>query len=573
MHRSTLFAKHEAALKPYPKTGASFPREQFNRRRFRASCCAAWATPFAGVLGLVAALGTSNLFGQAPVPVRPVPPPIAWQGAPEPGPELRAKVDGLIKELVDIEAILYVDPQRSRILRTKKPVSRISITDPAVLEVVQFSPTEWELIGGRTGQTSMTLWFADGEGGHGEMLRYFVQVSPDQAIEDRRQIEYGDLEKKVNELFPGSVIQLIPVADKLIVRGQAKDAEAAANIMALIRGGGVSGGRPGAVAAGAAAPPYPGTSELPQSTIIDLLAVPGEMQVLLKVRVAELSRSALRQMGADLNLDIGDFALNTTLGLNGALSAVLDTDDFRLVLEALSSNSYSKVLAEPNLVTLSGHPAYFIAGGEFPVPIVVGVEGAAASTTTFRGFGTQLSFTPTVLNKDRIRLEVAPSFSTLNQSNSVNGIPGLDTRAVATTVDLREGQWLAIAGLLQDQQNGSKARLPLAGDIPVLDSVFARKEAKREETELLVLVSPELVHPLAADEAPQVLPGMEVTEPGDIAFFLGGQYEGTPGCEHRSTVWPVLQRQILAAHCAAKRDARYQKCETYYIQGDHGFSQ
>ncbi|NLX99070.1 MAG: hypothetical protein GXY83_23260 [Rhodopirellula sp.] len=524
----------------------------------------------------VLVLAASPLAAQNVAAPPRVPQPLGWQETPVATPAVAAKVDSLIGEFVDIETTLYLDPERSRILRTKKPVTRMSITDPAVLEAVQFSPTEWELIGGRTGQTSLTLWFAAPDGGHGEMIRYLVRVSPNTAIEDRRQIEYEDFEAKLNELFPGSTVQLIPVSDKLIVRGQARDSEEAAQILAMVTSGasGANGmiGAGGVVAAGSAAPPYPGTSDLPQSTVINMLEVPGEMQVLLKVRVAELSRSALREMGAKLNLDLGDFALSTALGANGAIRAVLDTEEFRLALQALSTNSYSKILAEPNLVTLSGHPAYFIAGGEFAVPIVVGVEGAAASTTTFRGFGTQLTFLPTVIDKDRIRLQVSPSFSTLNQGNAVNGIPGLDTRAVSTTVDLREGQWLAIAGLLEDQQHGSKARVPFAGDVPVLDTIFSRKESKRDETELLVLVSPELVHPLSANEAPRILPGMEVTEPGDVAFFFGGNYEGKPNCHHRSTVWPVLQREIYDAHCQAKRDARFQKCEGYYIQGSHGFS-
>jgi pilus assembly protein CpaC len=514
-------------------------------------------------------LTTTQLGAEATAPPRQV-----WGEAPAPSPEQEARAQALIEEVVEPQIVMDLDPRRSKIVRAKRPVSRISITNPEILEVTQFSPMEFELIGMATGQTSLTLWFGE-DPARGEMLRYLVRVSPNEAIEDRRKIEYGDLERKVNEMFPGSVVQLIPVADKLIVRGQARDAEDASAIMALIRGqtaDALAAGALGSHVEGPAAQPYPGTNGLPQSNVINLLEVPGEMQVLLKVRVAELSRSALREMGADLKLDFSDFSFSSSLGLNGAVSAVLDTDEMKLTIEALSTNSYAKILAEPNLVTLSGHPAYFIAGGEFAVPIVVGVEGAAAATTNFRGFGTQLEFTPTVLDKDRIRLHVAPSFSSINQENQVDGIPGLDTRAVATTVDLREGQWLAIAGLIQDQQSGSKARVPLLGDIPYLDTVFSKKEVKRDESELLILVSPELVHPLEAEETPLILPGMEVTEPTDWAFFLGGRYEGRPGCDHRSTVWPVLRQQMLDARCEAKRQAKYQRCETYYIQGEYGFS-
>jgi pilus assembly protein CpaC len=491
----------------------------------------------------------------------------------QPTPEAQAKERRLITQVLEPELTLDLDPQRSKIIRTMRPVTRLSVTDPEIVEVVEFSPTEFELIGGQSGQTSLTLWFGDNQ--QDEILRYLVRVSPDQAIEDRRKIEYGDLERKINELFPDSVVQLIPVADKLLVRGQARDAEEATEIMAVLRGDASTsdGYYLTSVVEGTAAEPYPGVSNLPPSSVIDMLQVPGEMQVLLKVRVAELSRTALREMGTDLQMFWNDFSFFSFLGLDGPVRAVLDRDEIKLTLEAIASNSYSKILAEPNLVTLSGHPAYFIAGGEFAVPIVVGVEGAAAQTTNFRGFGTQLTFVPTVLDKDRIRLHVAPSLSSLNQANAVNGIPGLNTRGVATTVDLREGQWLAIAGLLQDEQEGSKTRVPFVGDVPYLDTLFSRKHVKRNEPELLVLVSPELVHPLEAEEAPAILPGMEVTEPTDWAFYFGGRIEGRVDCDHRSTVWPASLQQSIDGHREAKRHGSYQACESFYIEGDHGFSQ
>jgi len=320
-------------------------------------------------------------------------------------------------------------------------------------------------------------------------------------------------------------------------------------------------------------------TDLPALNIVSLLDVPGERQVMLKVRIAELSRTALREMGSTFlaSSPNGDFSFASTLGITGAASAVLNSTDVFLAIQALSTNAYSKILAEPNLVTLSGQPAYFIAGGEFAVPTVVGVQGAAAATTNFRGFGTQLAFTPTILDKDRIRLRVAPSFSTLNTDNSVNGIPGLNSRALITTVDLREGQWLALAGLIQDQQAGSKTRVPLLGDIPVLDAVFSRKSIKREETELIVLVSPELVHPLEPEQMPLVLPGMEVTEPGDWQFFLFGRWEGNPRCDHRSTVAPNYRRDVWYAKHDAIRDVKmqhsFQQSEQNFVVGPHGFSQ
>jgi pilus assembly protein CpaC len=583
-------------------------------RQHAKSCLRRASIALAGALLFAEMVSGQQPAGPAPLPPTPMPPPAAVQVGPAaqpssalPGPTFstprrsvrtafdeltpsaatQTKINDLISDVIEAEAPLSVDPRQSKLIRTKRPVSRFSVTHPDVLEVVQFGPTEFELIGGREGETSLTLWF-DGDGG--QVLRYYVRVEQNTRLEDQQEIEYGDLAKKINELFPNSMIQLIPVADKLIVRGQARDSEEASEILAIIRGQATDqsgaqlgpysgfGGFGNVVAGGVAARPRPGATDLPASSVISLLDVPGERQVMLKVRIAEISRTAARSLGTDLFVNAGDFALVSPFGLpGGAFSAILSTDEVLLTMDALSSNGYSKMLAEPNLVTLSGQPAYFIAGGEFAVPTVVGVEGAAAATTAFRGFGTQVAFTPTIIDKDRFRLKVAPSFSTINSDNTVNGIPGLNSRSVVTTVDLREGQWLAIAGLIQDQQAGTKVRTPLLGDIPIVDTLFSKKEMKREETELIVLVSPELVKPLEVEQTPLVLPGMDVTEPNDWAFFLFGFIEGNPDCHHRSTVIPNFRRDIWYARHQAVREVkmekRFQKSEAHYVHGPHGFSE
>jgi pilus assembly protein CpaC len=268
-----------------------------------------------------------------------------------------------------------------------------------------------------------------------------------------------------------------------------------------------------------------------------------------------------------------NFLLSSTFGGGGNISALLDNKDVNLLIQALATNTYSKLLAEPNLVTLSGQTASFIAGGQFPVPTTVGVSGVQAATTFFQGFGTQLLFTPTVLDKDKIRLQVAPTFSELNTGNSVNGIPGLNTRSVRTTVDMREGQWLAIAGLVQDQQEGKKTRVPFLGDVPVVGQLFANSNVERDETELLILVSPQLVHPMEPEQAPALLPGMDTTDPSQCDFYLLGRIEGDPNCQHRSTVWQKYQNALHKARREAKTDTQYRKNEGYYINTPHGYSE
>jgi pilus assembly protein CpaC len=248
-----------------------------------------------------------------------------------------------------------------------------------------------------------------------------------------------------------------------------------------------------------------------------------------------------------------------------------------LVLSAISSNTYSKVLAEPNLVTLNGRPASFVAGGQFAVPTVVGIGGVGAGSTRFQSFGTQIFFTPAIIDKDRIRLNVTPTFSTVNSGLAVNGIPGLNTRTVSTTVDLREGQWLALAGLIEDTQAGGESRVPLLGDLPGLGLLFSGRNVDRQETELIILVSPEIVHALEPEEVPLLLPGMEITEPNNWDLYVHGRVEGDPRRHFRSTIWPLERERMLAAHREALSKARsrqeFQECQEYYVHGPVGFSE
>jgi pilus assembly protein CpaC len=522
----------------------------------------------------------------AAVPSRPLQGPTIEQT-----PETKAKVAALISEVLEPEASMDVTVNRSKLIRTKVPVTRFAISDPKTLDVVQFNPTEFELLGLKAGRTSLTLWF-----GEHQALRYMVNVAPDTSGSQLAAKEYKILQDKINELFPNSMVQLFPVADKLIVRGQAKDAAEAAQIISMLsegRGGNGAAGNAGRGATGnqvnlgQAVTPIPGSKDIPAHSIISLLNVPGEQQVMLKVRIAELSRTAMRQMTAQLKVNNGNLALNTgSAGISAVFSSVLNPQDLSLALTAVASTGYTKILAEPNLVTLNGQSASFLAGGEFPVPTAVGIGGISGINTQFRTFGTEVSFTPTIIDKDRIRLKVTPTFSQMDAQISVDGIPGLKNRTVTTTVDLRAGQWLAIAGLLQDGQQGAKSRVPFVGDIPVVGTLFGHTQVQRDETELIILVSPELVHPTDARETPLILPGMEIAEPGDVALFLGGAYVAKYG--QRRCAEPCAPPACGSAPCASQPEAAeanrqatrdvttrpdYQRSEKYYLYGSHGVSQ
>jgi pilus assembly protein CpaC len=381
--------------------------------------------------------GTASAQNGGPAIQQPVP---TADGAVQALRGSRSREKALIAEVRETELKLEVEPRFSKIITTKKKVSRVSITDPHIVEVVQFSPTQFELIGLFPGETSLTLWFADPDVEEGEMLRYQVRVAPSELEEDRRKLEYSALERKINELFPNSFVHLFAVGNKLIIRGQARDSREAADIVQIARnegpefaGGGYNGRGPygyggyggwggyggyggyggwggyggyggyggwgGNGAWGGNWAGGGGWNGFLGANIINMLEIPGEKQVMLKVRVAELSRSAMREIGTNLRLNFGDFTFATNFALNGTVTAVLNTQDMLLTMEALATNGYSKILAEPNLVTLSGFPANFLVGGQFAVPTAVGVQGIGAVTTSFKSFGTQLTFTPTVLDK------------------------------------------------------------------------------------------------------------------------------------------------------------------------------
>ena len=485
------------------------------------------------------------------------------------------KVNRLIEEVVAADVELEVTKRRSKILRMKQDVFRVAIADPSLIDFVGFGSREVEIIGKSEGSTTVTFWVGKEE--NAQLLSVLVTVVRDDALEDQGRREYADLNSLVNEMFPNSRIQLLPIADKVIVRGQARDEQEAVQIMSIIRKnadllpGGL--GAFGGIGGGSAADPFPDVQRNQgQRTLVNMLKIPGEKQVLLKVRIAELKRSAARSLGANFKFNIDKFKFENSLTTAGNVvtSGVFGDGSFNVELKALVTNGSAKILAEPNLVALSGHSATFLSGGEFAVPTVVGVGGAQAATTSFKGFGTSLTFLPTVLDKDRIRLEVTPVFSTLNKANSVGGVFGLDTRSANTVVDLREGQVFAIAGLLQEQQRGDSSRLPFIGDWKIFNLLTDSRSITRDETELIILVTPELVHALEPNQVPTILPGMEVTEPTDHDFFLRGNIEGRPNCHHRSTVWPLYKKRMKEAGYSECQSV--QKSEQFYIQGEHGFS-
>jgi len=288
--------------------------------------------------------------------------------------------------------------------------------------------------------------------------------------------------------------------------------------------------------------------------------VPGDAQVQIDVRVVELSRRHLKEAG----IQIGRSTMNTTINLSppGTLSGVSGGEDTGFLLESasgflpmaqaftlvfadaregilavlsiLESNGFAHVLAEPSLVALSGQTASFVVGGEFPIPVAQSGSSNGAITVEFKEFGVRVQLTPTVLASDRIVLKVAPEVSELDFTTAVQTggviVPGLVTRRADTTIQLGDGESFAIGGLVSKNVTSNIDKLPFLGDLPVLGAFFRSTRIDRQEKELLMVVSPHLVRPLAAQAPTPQLPGVGFGswDPGATEFFLleDGRFRG-----------------------------------------------
>jgi pilus assembly protein CpaC len=285
-----------------------------------------------------------------------------------------------------------------------------------------------------------------------------------------------------------------------------------------------------------------------EERVVNLLSVEGNQQVMLKVIVAEMNRNLERELGTNFSslietdgkvigitsllenilsvADDGTLLAGDSATLLAAFSGFGSLSLLAVAMDVVERNGLGKILAEPTLVARSGEMASFLAGGEVPIPIAQG--GAFGSITVeYKKFGVGVAFTPTVLGPDRIHLEVAPEVSEpdFNLGTEVDGIrvPGFVTRRASTSVELKDGQSFAIAGLLSDVVRSAAAKYPLLGDIPVLGALFRSTQYQKNETELVIIVTPQLVKPLGPP--PHRLPTDSLVDPSALDFYLFGALE------------------------------------------------
>ena len=400
---------------------------------------------------------------------------------------------------------------RSTVINTDFDITRIAVTDPAIADATVVEPREILIDGKAPGTVSLFVW------GVGQRKQYDVVVDRGIPV----------LQQQLRALFPGEDINVSLADEAIILSGHVS------NNNVMFR----------------AAEITEATSS--KARVINLLELPGGMesqQVLLQVRIAEVNRRALSEMGASFFTGPGgakdgigrittqqfgapDFTPLT--GVQGDVKAISMTfsdflnlfifdraHDVGALIRALQSRGLFQSLAEPNLIAYNGQEASFLAGGEFPIPVVQGAAGGV--TITFKEYGVRLNFRPMIAG-DVIRLRVRPEVSSLDFAAGISlqgfRVPALITRRAETDVELRDGQSFAIAGLLDNTSQEDTSKVPLLGDIPIIGTLFKARANRAERTELMVLVTPRLVRPLNPDEVPPLptnperfLPSVEGTQ-------------------------------------------------------------
>lgn len=384
----------------------------------------------------------------------------------------------------DVAVELKVEAGKGRLIRLDRPAKTVFIADPKIADVQVKSPTLVYVLGKAPGATSLFALDAKEQ----MIANLAVNVG----------IDTARLSDALKRHAPNSQIQVESVDGALILSGQAGSASEGADILRI------------------ASQFVPGDAETRASRLINRISVEQTNQINLRVRVVEVSKEAREQIGVNWEAagQIGGTMFGLATGrdlVEAGMDSVfkraegLDTvaasyrkgsTDINAAIDLLRQKGLLKVLAEPNLTAISGEPASFLAGGEYPIPVS---QQGDQITVEFKQFGVSLSFVATVLDGGRINLNVRPEVSQISDTGAVTlrdiTIPAIATRRAETTVELGSGQSFAIAGLLQNTSNETIRKMPGLGDLPVLGQLFRSKDFQKNESELVIIVTPYLVKP------------------------------------------------------------------------------
>lgn len=403
---------------------------------------------------------------------------------------------------------LNVPMNRAVVLESEAPFSELSIANPGIADISTLSDRSIYVLGKTPGRTTMTLLSAEGK----LIANVEVHVTPDIA----------EFKERLQQILPGEKIEVRTANDGIVMSGMVSSTAKLDRALDL-------------------------ANRYAPDRVSNLMTVGGTQQVMLKVRFAEMQRSVAKNLSSSIALGVGDSGLGaagetgtwltnenslngeTIIPRNDANSAVAigvaaGSLQFSVLLEALESKGVVRTLAEPNLTALSGQEAKFLAGGEYPIPIAtdngIGVD--------YKPFGVMLNFIPTVLDAGMINLQLKATVSSIDSTVTLTtggvNINGLRVRETSTTVELRDGESFAIAGLLQDDFRNLKGQVPWLGDVPILGALFRSSEYQRAQSELVIIVTAHLVSPTHGEAL--ALPTDRIRLPSESEFFLFGKTEG-----------------------------------------------
>jgi pilus assembly protein CpaC len=420
---------------------------------------------------------------------------------------------------------------QSRVINFDRPVGRFSVSNPDIAEAVLVTPDQVLVNGKAFGQVNFIAWEQTG----GQFLVFDVYVRANLSL----------IDSQIRALFPKDDIRLSQANGSVVISGSVSNAATAAQVQSVI--------------------------EAANFKTVNMLTSPvsNATQVQLQVRVAEVNRNKLRDYstsfsalpqggtGGYVNSGNAPSALNSlSTSPAGAILDVLVQPALNLFvfnrqintgafLKMLRQEGAFRELAEPNLIAMNGQQASFLAGGEFPVPVLQMSNNGTGITIVWKEYGVRLNFKPTIIDEDHIRLELEPEVSTIDFSNGVrfNGfvVPALRTRRARTGVELRDGQSFALAGLLDNTETKTLSRVPIVSEIPILGALFKSKSFEKKETELMFIVTAHMVKPVSPDDLPNMrgIDGLKGSSPlgvepkgegvsGQSGYKISGQSETAP---------------------------------------------
>ena len=435
---------------------------------------------------------------------------------------------------------LNVAMNRAVVVESDTPFAELSIANPGIADISTLSDRTIYVLGKAPGRTTLTLLGPDGR----LITNVEVRVAPDIA----------EFKERLQQILPGERIEVRTANDGIVLSGIVSSSARLDRALDL-------------------------AERYAPERVSNLMSVGGTQQVMLKVRFAEMERSVSKNLGSSLavsgglfgnnvgvnggnNVFTNDSNINNALDGNAATTVTSSNErngqfsvgftagsvEFAVLLEALESKGVVRTLAEPNLTALSGQEASFLAGGEYPIPVV---DNDGGVTIEYKPFGVELTFTPTVVDKDVINLQLNAAVSGLDNSitfstNTGFSINAFRRRETSTTVEMRDGESFAIAGLLEDDFQDLSGQVPWLGDIPVLGTLFRSASYERNQSELVIIVTPHLVTPTRGEAL--ALPTDRVRPPTESELFLFGKTVGGERTPRSGGAGEVAQQDFTGSY-------------------------